>query len=44
MATSLLEDHLLQILAQSLFFWVLNSTKNLHIGKCDIKSGPIFGQ
>jgi len=24
-------------------FWMLSSTKNLQIGKCDIKLGSIFG-
>jgi len=35
-AVNLLEDHLLQFSAQNSYLWVLNSTKNLQIGKCDI--------
>jgi len=35
-AISLLEDHLHQISAPNSFTWVLNSTKNLLIGKSDI--------
>jgi len=31
------------ISAQNSFLGVLNSTKNLQIGKCDIKLGIIFG-